>query len=59
MPSPCNVKDLKLYFGSIQFYNKFFPPNFSTTIESLNNLTRQYTNSYWDEKQKVAFQTKK
>ena len=45
--------------GSIQFYSKFLPPNLSTIIGPLNNLTCQDTNWCRSEKQKVAFQITK
>ena len=44
IPLLANVKDLKSYLGSIQFYNKFLTPNLSTFIEPLNNLTCKDTN---------------
>ena len=52
---PDNVKDLKSYLSSIQFYSKFL----LICLQLLNNQTRQDTNWCWGEKQKVAFQTTK
>ena len=54
MPAPSNVTQLRLFFGSVQFYNTFLP-DLSTISGPLYYLTEKNTKWKWDQPQEDAF----
>lgn len=57
MPPPSDVSSLRSFLGSVQFYAKFLPPNFSSICEPLYRLTKKGTPWKWDTDEQGAFQT--
>ena len=55
LPSPSNVSELRSFLGSVQFYGKFLPPNFSTIAEPLYKLTKKDVTWRWGSEQQNAF----
>ena len=53
MPAPSSVTELRLFLGSVQFYNKFLP-DLSTISSPLYHLTEKNTKWKWDQPQENA-----
>lgn len=49
-----NVTELKLFFGLVNFYNKFIP-NFATQCEPFYKLTRNNVEWKWTNQCEAAF----
>ena len=54
MPPPTDVKSLRSFLGSVQFYGKFLP-NMSTIAEPLYKLTRCDVPWNWGSEQQTSF----
>lgn len=59
MPPPQDVTSLKSFLGSVQFYAKFLPSNYSTIAEPLYSLTKKTTQWTWGPGQQAAFDSLK
>ena len=55
MPPPTDVKSLRAFLGSVQFYGKFLPPNLSMITEPLHKLTRKNTQWKWGANEQSSF----
>ena len=55
MPAPKNVPGLRSFLGSVQFYGKFLPPEFSTVAAPLYLLLRNGVEWKWGHEQQSAF----
>lgn len=59
MPRPSNVSSLRSYLGSIQFYSKFMPPDYSRALQPLYRLTKKSETWRWGKEQEEAFKKSK
>lgn len=59
MPAPKDVSALKSFLGSLQFYAKFLPSNFSSEAEPLYRLTKKQVDWTWGSQEETAFQNLK
>ena len=59
MPVPNDVTGLRSFLGSVQFYSKFLPPNFSTLASPLYQLLRNNVPWKWDKPEQEAFDSLK
>ena len=54
-PPPTDVASLRLFLGSVQFYSKFLPSNFSTFAEPFYKLVQSGVAWIWSKQEKYAF----
>jgi hypothetical protein len=54
LPLPHNKKDMKLFFGKINFVRKF-TPDFTENIKPLQKMIRKDVEFKWDDEQKKSF----
>ena len=55
MPPPRDVASLRSFLGSVQFYSKFLPSNFSTFAEPLYRLVQSGVAWTWSKQEDDAF----
>ena len=55
MPPPTDVASLRSFLGSVQFYSKFLPSNFSTFAEPLYRLVQSGVAWTWSKREDDAF----
>ena len=59
MPIPKDVTGLRSFLGSVQFYSKFLPPNFSSIASPLYQLLRNGVAWKWGQSEQEAFDSLK